>query len=103
MSNSSKVKKPVELDEFETDLEKNFDEAKPLPAKEKAKHLAAIKQAADSYIKKDKRINIRVYGADLEQIRRIALQEGLPYQTLITSILHKFATGQLSQNRTKWG
>ena len=101
MSNPKKEKKTIELDEYESDLERNFNKAKPLQKKEKDAHLAALKQGADNYIKKDKRISIRVYGSDLEQIKRIAMQEGLPYQTLITSILHKFATGQLSQNRAR--
>ncbi len=97
MAHSRKEKKSVKLDEYEADLEKNIDKAKPLSKKEK--HMAALKQTAENYVKKDKRISIRVYGSDLDSIKRIALQEGLPYQTLITSILHKFATGQLSQDR----
>ena len=102
MTHSNDMKKSSKLDKYESDLEKNVDNAKPLDRKEKEKHLSALKQASDNYIKKDKRINIRIYGSDLDRIKRIALQEGLPYQTLITSVLHKFASGQLSQKRTKW-
>ena len=47
--------------------------------------------------RKDKRINIRLSKKDLVNIQRKALQEGLPYQTLISSILHKFITGQLKE------
>ncbi|MDH5444474.1 MAG: hypothetical protein OEY52_02890 [Gammaproteobacteria bacterium] len=50
-------------------------------------------QAADETLKKDKRINIRISSRDLEGLQRIALREGIPYQTLISSLLHKFVSG----------
>ena len=46
-------------------------------------------------MKRDSRINIRISSADLNMVRRIAVQEGLPYQTLLASIIHKFVTGRL--------
>ena len=49
---------------------------------------------------KEKRISIRVFAKDLEKIKIIAEEEGLPYQTLITSILHKFLTGRLKNSHT---
>ena len=59
------------------------------------------KQAAKNFMKRDNRINIRVSGSDLNMIRRIAIQEGLPYQTLLASIIHKFAAGRLiERNQT---
>ena len=45
--------------------------------------------------RKDRRVNIRLPGRDLEAIQKRALLEGLPYQTLIASILHKYAAGRL--------
>ena len=45
-------------------------------------------------LKKDKRINIRITSRDLSAIQKLALSEGIPYQTLIASILHKFADGR---------
>ncbi|GJM41288.1 MAG: hypothetical protein DHS20C20_15700 [Ardenticatenaceae bacterium] len=45
--------------------------------------------------KKDKRINIRISGRDLAAIQKRALEEGIPYQTLIASILHKYVSGSL--------
>lgn len=44
---------------------------------------------------KDKRINIRISGRDLALLKAKSLEEGIPYQTLIASILHKYATGRL--------
>ena len=44
---------------------------------------------------KDQRINIRLSSADLQALRVKALQEGIPYQTLISSVLHKYVSGSL--------
>jgi len=52
---------------------------------------------AKAAIRKDKRVNIRISERDLIKLQRRALKEGLPYQTLISSILHKFVSGQLQE------
>ena len=52
---------------------------------------------ARATFRKDKRVNIRISEKDLTKIQKRALQEGLPYPTLISSILHKFVTGQLKE------
>ncbi len=57
-------------------------------------HLAKV---AASTLKKNKRINIRLSEHDLQAIQRRALQEGLPYQTLISSLIHKYANGLLTE------
>jgi predicted DNA binding CopG/RHH family protein len=54
-----------------------------------------IEQSAAATFKKDKRINIRLSGRDLSAIQRRALAEGMPYQTLVSSILHKYVSGSL--------
>ena len=46
-------------------------------------------------LRKDRRVNIRLAGRDLEAIQKRAMFEGIPYQTLIASILHKYAAGRL--------
>ena len=50
---------------------------------------------ATATFKKDKRVNIRISSKDLEALQKRALEEGLPYQTLIASVLHKFVSGRL--------
>ena len=61
----------------------------------------AGKQESTRYAKatfrKDRRLNIRLSSKDLEAIQKRALAEGLPYQTLIASLLHKYATGRLKE------
>ena len=63
---------------------------------------AALKQsvrAARHTLKKDRRVNIRISQVDLEGIQTKALEEGLPYQTLISSVLHKYVAGSLASKR----
>jgi predicted DNA binding CopG/RHH family protein len=50
---------------------------------------------ASATFKKDRRVNIRISNKDLEALQKRALEEGLPYQTLIASVLHKFVSGRL--------
>lgn len=52
---------------------------------------------AKAAMKKSKRINIRLSEADLDSLQKRAVEEGLPYQTLISSILHKYAKGKLQE------
>jgi len=54
---------------------------------------------AQAAFKKDRRINIRISSSDLEEIQKRALEEGIPYQTLIASILHKYVSGWLVERR----
>ena len=62
--------------------------------------LAKFKAAARSTAVKDKRVNIRLSSGDLSDIQIRALQEGVPYQTLIASVLHKYVTGRLSDTKS---
>jgi len=65
-------------------------------AKSEAKKLSHY---ALNTLKKDKRISFRMSSKDLSQVRVIAAQEGIPYQTLISSVIHKYVTGSLIERR----
>lgn len=52
---------------------------------------------AKATFRKDRRLNIRLSSKDLDAIQKRALAEGLPYQTLIASLLHKYASGRLRE------
>lgn len=54
-----------------------------------------LARAVAQTFKKDKRINIRISSRDLEALQRRALEEGLPYQSLVSSVLHKYVSGGL--------
>ena len=53
---------------------------------------------AEAMFKKDARINIRLTSKDLRGLQKKALAEGIPYQTLVASILHKYVEGRLHEN-----
>lgn len=57
--------------------------------------LREYQQAARQMIKKDARLNIRISSQDLKDLQRRAMEEGLPYQTFVSSLLHKYLTGRL--------
>lgn len=57
--------------------------------------MAEHKTIAKNTLKKDKRVNLRISARDLEALKAYAAEEGLPYQTLMSSVLHKFVSGRL--------
>jgi predicted DNA binding CopG/RHH family protein len=59
------------------------------------KEVARYREAARATMRKDKRVNIRMTERDLVHLQKTALHEGLPYQTFISSILHKYINGRL--------
>ena len=52
---------------------------------------------AKATIRKDRRVNIRISEKDLLNIQKKAVEEGIPYQTLMSSVLHKFVNGRLKE------
>ena len=70
------------------------DEWRPVKNIEKEKEKA--RAAARNTLKKDKRINLRLTQKDYHQIQVKAIEDGIPYQTLISSIIHKYLNGSLA-------
>jgi predicted DNA binding CopG/RHH family protein len=56
---------------------------------------ARYREAARATMRKDKRVNIRMTERDLVHFQKAAMHEGLPYQTFISSVLHKYINGRL--------
>ena len=88
-------KKNIDLDNDEKEILKDFEEGNFVSVDNLEEESALAKRAAKNFMKRDSRINIRISAADLNMVRRIAVQEGLPYQTLLASVIHKFVTGRL--------
>ena len=84
------------IDEEEIDLMESIekDEWRSVKHIEKEKEKAIA--AARNTLKKDKRINLRLTQKDYHQIQVKAIEEGIPYQTLISSIIHKYLNGSLA-------
>ncbi len=74
----------------ELEIENNIDKLKPVSSEKRKKIEALIGRA-----KKNSAISLRIARYDLEKIKEKAGKEGIPYQTLINSILHKYITNQL--------
>ena len=79
------------LEAFESGSLKPLPDAKALMKKHR--------EAAVATFQKDSRINIRISSKDLRSLQKRALSEGLPYQTLIASLLHKYVEGRLVEQR----
>ncbi|MBL6990276.1 MAG: hypothetical protein ISR65_10880 [Bacteriovoracaceae bacterium] len=70
---------------------------KSVSKREKSKYAHAAKSEINrrKEVRKEKRINVRLTNEDLVHLKDKAQQEGLPYQTLVTSIIHKYLNGYL--------
>jgi predicted DNA binding CopG/RHH family protein len=73
----------------------SYEHDKYRPVSELAKELERYRQYARDTFKKDARVNIRISKKDLESIQKRALEEAIPYQTLMASVLHKYLNGRL--------
>ncbi len=91
------MKKAQLLDKEELQILEDFErgEFKRIPNFQAEKK--ALEDAARKSLQKDKRINIRISSRDLERIQMRAAREGMPYQTYISSTLHKLVSGRLEE------
>lgn len=87
------------LDKEEQEILDAFESGKTKRSKN-AKQIQTQHQSyAEAMVKKDSRINIRLSSKDLRGLQKKALAEGIPYQTFVASILHKFVEGRLQETR----
>lgn len=84
------------IDDYELEVLSAYERGKLKSVATKAE-LAKFKAAARATAIKDRRVNIRLSSGDLSDIQVKALEQGVPYQTLIASVLHKYVTGHLAE------
>ena len=84
------MKQKIKLDPFEKEIEAHVDKYVPI-AGDKRRRIEAIIERS----RKTKNINIRITEYDLAQLKQKAEEEGIPYQTLVSSVLHKYITDRL--------
>lgn len=84
------------IDDYELEILNAYEKGQLKSVATKAE-LAKFKAAARATAIKDRRVNIRLSSGDLSDIQVKALEEGVPYQTLIASVLHKYVTGRLAE------
>ena len=82
------------VDAYELKILELFEKGKLKSVATKSE-LGKLKAAARATAIKDRRVNIRLSSIDLDDIQVKAMEEGLPYQTLIASVLHKYVSGRL--------
>jgi predicted DNA binding CopG/RHH family protein len=91
---NKKAFKPI--DQEEKDLMESIERDEWEPVKKSDQEKEKAVSAARNTLKKDKRINLRLTQKDYHQIQIKAIEEGIPYQTLISSLVHKYLNGSLS-------
>jgi len=91
---SKKAFKPI--DQEEEDLMKSIERDEWQSVKNIDQEREKAIEAARNTLKKDKRINLRLSHKDYHQIQIKAIEEGIPYQTLISSLVHKYLNGSLA-------
>ena len=82
-----------ELDEFEKEILNAYENGRLPPSQSQTDY----REIAHNTLKKSRKINIRISENDLSSLQRKAAREGIPCQTLIGSVLHKFASGYLKE------
>jgi len=92
--------KRTDLDEEEKDILDSYDRGEWESVKNPEREIKKLREHAKKTLQKDKRINIRMSSKDLEQVQIIAAREGIPYQTLISSIIHKYVSGYLTDKKS---
>ncbi len=87
----------TKLNREEQEILDSFEKGEWVPVTNLSKRKAELMRYARNTLKKDKRLNIRISERDLTELQKKAVSEGLPYQTYISSIMHKFVSGRLTE------
>ena len=89
------------LDSEEQELIESLERDDWRPVKKLENWKILLSETATNTLAKDQRMNIRITKNDLEGIKLKAMEEGLPYQTLVASIIHKYVTGKLTEKQAQ--
>ena len=95
--------KKTKLDKEEQELLDSFERGEWKPVKNVAREIAKHRKYARNTLRKDRRVNIRISSKDLEQLQAVAVEDGIPYQTLMASVLHRYASGNLVERGRRTG
>jgi predicted DNA binding CopG/RHH family protein len=88
------------LDRYEKRILSAYERGKLESVVTSEASLRRYREYARATLTKNRRVNIRLSTLDLADIQARAAEEGIPYQTLMASVLHKFATGRLQERRS---
>ncbi len=90
----------TKLDDYEKEIIKSIVNDEWIPVENSKDFKKKLQTAARNTMIKDQRMNIRIAKRDMDSLKAKALEEGMPYQTLVSSILHKYISGRLIEKRS---
>jgi len=85
------------LDEYERGLIESIENDEWNSVEDKEQQIREAREFAKATMRKDKRMNIRISERDLRNLKVAALEEGIPYQTLVSMVLHKYVAGKFRE------
>jgi predicted DNA binding CopG/RHH family protein len=91
--------KKIRYDDEELEILQALETGALKPVANAGQRIQSHQKAATASFKKDQRLNIRISSRDLKNLQARALEEGIPYQTLAASLVHKYVSGQLVSTR----
>lgn len=89
----------MKLNKEEKGIIDAYDKGKMKTSSPSKKEKESIKSIAENTFRKDRRITIRLYDHDLKGIQKKALEKGMPYQTLISAMIHQYVEGDLVESK----
>ena len=89
------------LDRYEREMLAAYEKGALVSLRPTKAQLVGFREAARATFVKSRRVNIRLSAADLMDIQARAYEEGVPYQTLIASVLHKYVSGRLQEKKSR--
>ncbi len=90
----------MKLNKEEKGILAAYDKGKMKTATPSRREKEKIKAMAVQTFRKDRRVTIRLYDHDLKGIQKKAMEKGMPYQTLISAMIHQYVEGDLVENKT---
>ena len=87
------------LDDEERDILERFERDELRPAADAAGEMESAREAARNTFAKTRRVNLRVSERDYLLVHARAREEGIPYQTLLSSVIHKYLSGRLTESK----
>ena len=87
--------KEYELDPEEKEILEAYERGELKPVADHDQEIARHREYARNTLRKDRRVNIRISSKDLDGLQALAVEHGIPYQTLMSSILHRYVNGSI--------
>jgi len=89
----------MKLDKEEQEILDAYDKGKLKLSSPSKKEQGKIQSMAEQTFRKDRRVTIRLYDHDLKGVQKKAMEKGMPYQTLISAMIHQYIEGDLVERR----